>query len=40
MPPLADGVASRALGLWQWTETKVQVDVGMKYLFAGPAYGP
>ena len=27
MPPLADGVASCALGLWWWTETKVQVDV-------------
>ena len=33
------GVASHALGLQQWTETKAQIRM-LKYLLKGPGHGP
>ena len=38
--PLQTGVASRALGLQQWTETKAILGCKMDVYLPGPGYGP
>ena len=38
--PCQTGVASRALGLQQWTETKAILGCKMDVYLPGPGYGP